>query len=163
MSSIARTLRNEWPVIVAISASVHPAMASRVTAVARRSWNVTPTTPRSNRHGGCGGHLATRAWSGAAPAAAGRCEYRERNDARDCQMTRLPTEAASDASYQTYRDARAIRITTTTANKVICAHRLLAKLWLLLSLCIAMVMTSFQDIIFNGGIQKHAPVNGTGH
>jgi hypothetical protein len=24
-------------------------------------------------------------------------------------------------------------------------------------------MTSFQDIIFNGGIQKHAPVNGTGH
>jgi hypothetical protein len=54
---------------------------------------------------------------------------------------RPPTEAASDASYQTYRDARAIRITTTTASKPICAHRLLAKLWLLLSLCIAMVMT----------------------
>jgi hypothetical protein len=102
--------------------------------------------PRSNRHRGCG-HLATQAWSGAAPAAAGRCEYRERNDARDCQITRPPTEAASGASYQTYRDARAIRITTTTANKVICAHRLLAKLWLLLSLRIAMVMTSFQDTI----------------
>jgi hypothetical protein len=85
------------------------------------------------------------------------------NDARDCQMTRPPTKAASDASYQTYRDARAIRITTTTANKVICAHRLLAKLWLLLSLCIAMVMTSFQDTILNGGIQKRAPVNGKGH
>jgi len=144
VSSIARTLSNEWLVMVAISASVRPAMASRVTAVARRSWNVTQTTPARIGTGGvCGGHLATRAWSGAAPAAAGRCGYRERNDARDCQMTRPPTEAASDASYQTYRDARAIRITTTTANKVICAHRLLAKLWLLLSLCIAMVMTSF--------------------
>ena len=31
--------------IVAISASVHPAMASLVTAVPRRSWNVRPTTP----------------------------------------------------------------------------------------------------------------------
>jgi hypothetical protein len=118
--------------------------------------------PRSNRHRGVGG-LATRASSGAAPAAAGRCGYRERNDARDCQVTRPPTEAASEASYQTYRDARAIRITTTTANKVICAHRLLAKLWLLLSLCIAMVMSSFRDTIFNGGIQKHAPVAGKGH
>jgi hypothetical protein len=134
--------------MVAISASVHPAMASRITAVARRSWNVTPTTPARIDTGGCGGH---------------RCEYRERNDARDCQITRPPTEAASDASYQTYRDARAIRITTTTANKVICAHRLLAKLWLLLSLCIAMVMTSFQDTILNGGIQKRAPANGKGH
>jgi hypothetical protein len=160
VSSIARTLRNGWP--VAISASVHPAMARGVTAVARRSWNVTPTTPARIGTGGCG-HLATQAWSGAAPAAAGRCEYRERNDARDCQITRPPTEAASGASYQTYRDARAIRITTTTANKVICAHRLLAKLWLLLSLCIAMVMTSFQDTILNGGIQKRAPVNGKGH
>jgi hypothetical protein len=160
VSSIARTLRNEWP--VAISASVHPAMARGVTAVARRSWNVTPTTPARIGTGGCG-HLATQAWSGAAPAAAGRCEYRERNDARDCQITRPPTEAASGASYQTYRDARAIRITTTTANKVICAHRLLAKLWFLLSLCMAMVMTSFQDTILNGGIQKRAPVNGKGH
>jgi len=32
-------------VIVAISASLHSASASRVTAVPRRSWNVTPTTP----------------------------------------------------------------------------------------------------------------------
>jgi hypothetical protein len=149
-------------VMVAISASVHPAMASRATAVARRSWNVTPTTPARIGTGGCG-HLATQAWSGAAPAAAGRCEDRERNDARDCQITRPPTEAASGASYQTYRDARAIRITTTTANKVICAHRLLAKLWLLLSLCIAMVMSSFQGTILNGGIQKRAPVNGKRH
>ena len=31
--------------MVAISASVHPAIASRVTAVPRRSLNVTPTTP----------------------------------------------------------------------------------------------------------------------
>ena len=31
--------------MVAISASVHPAIASRVTAVPRKSWNVTPTTP----------------------------------------------------------------------------------------------------------------------
>jgi hypothetical protein len=68
------------------------------------------------------------------------------------EWERPPTEAASDASYQTYRDARAIRIIITTANKPICAHKLLAKLWLLLSLCIAMVMTSFQDAISNGGI-----------
>jgi hypothetical protein len=32
-----------------------------------------------------------------------------------------------------------------------------------LSLRIAMVMTSFQDTILNGGIQKRAPVNGKGH
>lgn len=31
--------------MVAISASVQPASASRVTAVPRKSWNVTPTTP----------------------------------------------------------------------------------------------------------------------
>ena len=31
--------------MVAISASVHPASAKRVTAVPRRSLNVTPTTP----------------------------------------------------------------------------------------------------------------------
>jgi len=31
--------------MVAISASVHPAMASRVTAVPRKSLNVTPTMP----------------------------------------------------------------------------------------------------------------------
>ena len=31
--------------MVAISASVQPAIASRVTAVPRRSWNVRPTTP----------------------------------------------------------------------------------------------------------------------
>jgi hypothetical protein len=31
--------------MVAISASVHPAMASRVTAVPRKSLNVTPTIP----------------------------------------------------------------------------------------------------------------------
>ena len=34
---------------VAISASVHPANASRVTAVPRRSWNVTPTTPAATQ------------------------------------------------------------------------------------------------------------------
>ena len=42
---MARTLRSECPVMVAISASVHPANASRVTAVPLKSWNVTPTTP----------------------------------------------------------------------------------------------------------------------
>ena len=31
--------------IVAISGSVHPQIARRVTAVPRRSWNVTPTIP----------------------------------------------------------------------------------------------------------------------
>jgi len=31
-------------VMVAISASVHPAIANRVTAVPRKSWNVTPIT-----------------------------------------------------------------------------------------------------------------------
>src|SRR6516162_6010964 len=41
---IARTLRSECPVMVAISASVHPAIANRVTAVPRKSWNVTPIT-----------------------------------------------------------------------------------------------------------------------
>jgi hypothetical protein len=40
-----RTSRRVWPVIVAISASVHPASASRVTAVPRRSLNVTPNIP----------------------------------------------------------------------------------------------------------------------
>jgi hypothetical protein len=30
---------------VAISASVHPTIASRVTAVPRKSWNVIPTMP----------------------------------------------------------------------------------------------------------------------
>src|SRR5207253_219922 len=37
--------RRLWPVIAAISGSVHPASASRVTAVPRRSWNVRPTIP----------------------------------------------------------------------------------------------------------------------
>ena len=36
-------------------------------------------------------------------------------------------------------------ITATTANKPSCAHKLSAGLRLLLSLCIVMVMTSFQD------------------
>ena len=40
-----RTSRNVWPVIAAISASVHPTSASRVTAVPRRSLKVTPVTP----------------------------------------------------------------------------------------------------------------------
>ena len=40
-----RTSRRVWPVIVAISVSVHPASASRVTAVPRRSLNVTPNIP----------------------------------------------------------------------------------------------------------------------
>src|SRR6516165_2208875 len=39
-------------------------------------------------------------------------------------MTRPPTEAASDASYHTYRHARTITITVATANKPNCAHRL---------------------------------------
>ena len=34
-----------WPVMVAISASVHPTSASRVTAVPRRSLNVTSSMP----------------------------------------------------------------------------------------------------------------------
>jgi len=42
---MARTLRSECPVMVAISASVAPTNADRVTAVPRRSWNVTPTMP----------------------------------------------------------------------------------------------------------------------
>src|SRR4029453_9775135 len=42
---MVRTSRRLWPVMVAIFASVQPASASRVTAVPRRSWKVTPTTP----------------------------------------------------------------------------------------------------------------------
>ena len=51
---------------------------------------------------------------------------------------RPPTKAASGASYQTYRDARTITITATTANKPNCAHKLSAGPRLLLSLCIVM-------------------------
>ena len=42
---MALTSRSEWPVIVAISGTVQPASASRVTAVPRKSWKVTPATP----------------------------------------------------------------------------------------------------------------------
>src|SRR3984893_3696350 len=45
MSRIACTSRRLWPVMLAISASVAPTRARRVTAVPRRSWNVTPCTP----------------------------------------------------------------------------------------------------------------------
>jgi len=54
------------------------------------------------------------------------------------QSLRPPTKAASGASYQTYRDARTITITATTANKPNCAHKLSAGPRLLLSLCIVM-------------------------
>jgi hypothetical protein len=36
---------SEWPVIVAIAASVAPTGASRITAMPRKSLNVTPTMP----------------------------------------------------------------------------------------------------------------------
>src|SRR4051812_30999134 len=42
-----RTSRSECPVIVAISASVHSAIASRVTAVPRKSLKVTRSKGRS--------------------------------------------------------------------------------------------------------------------
>src|SRR5262245_61202129 len=42
---IDRTSLSLCPVMLAISASVHPAIARRVTAVPRRSWNVRPTIP----------------------------------------------------------------------------------------------------------------------
>src|SRR5262249_8896090 len=44
-SRIDLTSRSECPVIDAIWASVHPARARRVTAVPRRSLNVTPPMP----------------------------------------------------------------------------------------------------------------------
>ena len=42
---IAPTLLTEWPVMDAISASVQPASARRVTAVPRKSWKVISTMP----------------------------------------------------------------------------------------------------------------------
>jgi hypothetical protein len=69
---------------------------------------------------------------------------------------RPPTKAASGASYQTYRDARTITITATTANKPNCAHKLSAGSRLLLSLCIVMGDDPFQDAIPTGGIQEDA-------
>ena len=74
------------------------------------------------------------------------------------QSLRPPTKAASGASYQTYRDARTITITATTINKPNCAHKLSAGLRCLLSRCIVIAMTSFQDAIPNGGIQEGADV-----
>lgn len=43
MSRIACTSPRLCPVMLAISASVAPTRARRVTAVPRRSWNVSPT------------------------------------------------------------------------------------------------------------------------
>ena len=65
-------------------------------------------------------------------------------------MMRPPTETASNASYQTYFAASAIRMTTTTAPMINCAvalfDRLFHRLCFLLSLCIVM-MTSLEDAI----------------
>ena len=51
---LARTLRNQWPVIVAIFRLGASGNRGRVTAVARRSWNVTSTIPAGIGTGGRG-------------------------------------------------------------------------------------------------------------
>ena len=44
-SRIDRTSELEWPVMEAVSSSVHPISAKRVTVLPRISWNVSPVIP----------------------------------------------------------------------------------------------------------------------